>query len=637
MERDVGVHQRAVLVQPRRRVFVAQAEVEGHIGADLPRVGEVIRLAQRAELRHRERHRRFVLLGVAEQEIGECVSRRDGLKLEIPARKLVAHLVVHVVADAAAGLEGMAAANPRHVVVELEGAIAIGVRPFGVVAEAAESGDPDRRNPPGLGWIQRDARDGELLDDIALERQLPSERVEEVVEAEAELVHERRRHRPGVAERDLMNPRVQLGAVQLQRRRNLILFPVAVSPHPRRGRALHQVHALRVLGLVDDTVLQRQVVVRKSAGGAIVGLGIELEQLLRNRIDAGRGNDVSGERRAHARRPAHGALRGIDDHVGRPSRLRVDRAEVAQQLREVSAPHRRRRHAVKILELLPIAVALEVRHEEQMVPPRRTAGSVAVLGPLERRLRRSGLRGRERVRPGVPGVVAVEFEAGAVEAVGARFRDHVHLARLAAEFRGVDAGLDLELLERVDRGEKDVGVEVDVGVVDAVERVEVELAALARNRQLLGGARAALPGARLPGAGELGADVRAERDELEIVPAVQRQFDDAPVLDHRADGGIRRLDQRRDADDRRLFGDRAQLHREVDARRLLHLQFNVAVQGFEPHQLGGDRVGAGRQRGKIVQADLVARRGPRRSPRAGAGSAHPSGRPEIAAAHRRRP
>ena len=57
MERDVGVHQRAVLVQPRRRVFVAQAEVEGHIGADLPRVGEVIRLAQRAELRHRERHR----------------------------------------------------------------------------------------------------------------------------------------------------------------------------------------------------------------------------------------------------------------------------------------------------------------------------------------------------------------------------------------------------------------------------------------------------------------------------------------------------------------------------------------------------------------------------------------------------
>ena len=149
----------------------------------------------------------------------------------------------------------------------------------------------------------------------------------------------------------------------------------------------------------------------------------------------------------------------------------------------------------------------------------------------------------------------MEFEHRAVQAVRARLRDHVHLARLAPEFGGVDAGLHLEFFERVDRRQEDVGVEVDVGVVDAVERVVVEFAALPRNRQLLVGARAALAVARLAGAGKLGADVRAQRDQLEIVSAVERQLDDAPVLDDGADGRIRGFDQRRDPGHRRRFGD----------------------------------------------------------------------------------
>ena len=157
----------------------------------------------------------------------------------------------------------------------------------------------------------------------------------------------------------------------------------------------------------------------------------------------------------------------------------VDGPEVAQQFREVAAPHRRGRHVVGILELFPIPVALEIRHEEQMVPPHRAAGRVAVLIPFERRLRGGGLRGGEGVRPGVQRIVAVEFEHGSVQAVRARFRDHVHLARPTPEFGGVDAGLHLELFERVDRRQEDIGVEVDVGVVDAVERVVVEFAALA--------------------------------------------------------------------------------------------------------------------------------------------------------------
>ncbi|PYQ81003.1 MAG: hypothetical protein DMG01_05235 [Acidobacteria bacterium] len=101
----------------------------------------------------------------------------------------------------------------------------------------------------------------------------------------------------------------------------------------------------------------------------------------------------------------------------------------------------------------------------------------------------------------------MKFEQRAAQIVRARLRDDVHLARLAPEFGGVDAGLHFELFERVDGGQEDVRIEVDVGVVDAVQRVVVELAALPRNRQLLVGARAALAVARLAGASELGARV----------------------------------------------------------------------------------------------------------------------------------
>jgi hypothetical protein len=50
--------------------------------------------------------------------------------------------------------------------------------------------------------------------------------------------------------------------------------------------------------------------------------------------------------------------------------------------------------------------------------------------------------------------------------------------------------------------QEDIGVEVHVGVVHAVERVVVELAPLAGDRDLLVGARTALAVASLAGAGE---------------------------------------------------------------------------------------------------------------------------------------
>ena len=92
----------------------------------------------------------------------------------------------------------------------------------------------------------------------------------------------------------------------------------------------------------------------------------------------------------------------------------------------------------------------------------------------------------------------MELEDGAMKGVRARLGDDVHLSRGASELGRVDAGLHLEFFQRVHRWEEDVGVEVDVGVVDAVERVVVELAPLAGNRNLLVGPRPALSIAACP-------------------------------------------------------------------------------------------------------------------------------------------
>src|SRR5690606_14208890 len=82
-------------------------------------------------------------------------------------------------------------------------------------------------------------------------------------------------------------------------------------------------------------------------------------------------------------------------------------------------------------------------------------------------------------------VVTQELVDRTVELVGSRLGRHDDLRRSLAVLSRVDAGLNLELLDRVDRGPNDEGVEVRIRVLHAVQRVAVELLALAGDRNRL--------------------------------------------------------------------------------------------------------------------------------------------------------
>jgi hypothetical protein len=239
--------------------------------------------------------------------------------------------------------------------------------------------------------------------------------------------------------------------------------------------------------------------------------------------------------------------------------------------------------------------------------PASEAVLVLPVGRLQRSRLGGALRVLEEVRPGVEAVVAQELEGRAVIVVGAAARGNVDLPGGAAELGRVDSGLHLEFLERLHRGQHDEQVEVDVRIRDAVERVVAPGRAGAgeRHRQL--GAGAALPAGRLRGLVESEGHVGAQRDQTEEVASVERQVGDAPLLDDGADGGVLGRQQRNRAGHLDGFAHLADFQREVDARRLLHLQLDArARRHFEALTLGLDFVHARNQRRDGVDARLVA-------------------------------
>src|SRR5262249_61392584 len=104
----------------------------------------------------------------------------------------------------------------------------------------------------------------------------------------------------------------------------------------------------------------------------------------------------------------------------------------------------------------------------------------------------------ECIRLSVQGIVAEEFEQGAMISVAAGLGEHIDLSALMSELSGVNTNLNFELLNRINRRKNDIGIEIRVGVIDAVERVVVEHDALPARGDGLTGAVTALPGTGLP-------------------------------------------------------------------------------------------------------------------------------------------
>src|SRR5215510_11249827 len=98
----------------------------------------------------------------------------------------------------------------------------------------------------------------------------------------------------------------------------------------------------------------------------------------------------------------------------------------------------------------------------------------------------------ECVRLSVQGIVTEEFEQGTVIGVTAGLGEHVDLRALMPELRGVNTDLNFELLNSVNGRKHNIGIEIRVGVIDAVEAEVVEHDALPTRRYGLGRAFATL-------------------------------------------------------------------------------------------------------------------------------------------------
>ena len=187
--------------------------------------------------------------------------------------------------------------------------------------------------------------------------------------------------------------------------------------------------------------------------------------------------------------------------------------------------------------------------------------------------------------------------------VGTAFGRHVHLTDASTEFRRIDAALNLELLQRVDRRQQDVGIEVHIGVVHAIECVVVPLAPAATDGQLLCGPIAALAGAGLARIGKTGRHIGRQRDQLQKIPAVEREIHDATIVDNGANRRVFGINHRRAADDLHRLFDRANGEGEIQADCLLGLQLDaVSNRALKPLQFNFYVVGSGEQVWKHVNA-----------------------------------
>src|SRR5262245_3191344 len=160
------VHQSSGLIEPRRRVLIAQAKVDCQVRTNLPSVVNVVILAERAELNRSQRDGGFAPFAVSQKKICKGVptaaswtSASGWLKPERAPGELIAHLVILVLAQLTTKPERVFSFGPGKVIGQLVGVILINVRSFGIIAKAVVARDTDAGNSPCNGWTRSDTRD----------------------------------------------------------------------------------------------------------------------------------------------------------------------------------------------------------------------------------------------------------------------------------------------------------------------------------------------------------------------------------------------------------------------------------------------------------------------------------------------
>ncbi len=232
---------------------------------------------------------------------------------------------------------------------------------------------------------------------------------------------------------------------------------------------------------------------------------------------------------------------------------------------------------------------LETEEVMQLVPNDRSPHRAAPALVLRVRLRQALLL-REEVLLGHLAALEVA-EPGPADLVRARLRDRIDDGpRGPAELRVVLVRQHLEFLDRLDRRPRlraralpdDVVV-----VVAAVEHVVVVAWILPVDRDRVAAERLRADRRH---------DSRQQADEPDEVAVHARQLDQRLLRDVAADFLRRHVDERRvGVDGDRLF-ERADLHRDLDARRLADLEPQIlAVEFLEPLQLGDGFVHAGHE------------------------------------------
>ena len=251
---------------------------------------------------------------------------------------------------------------------------------------------------------------------------------------------------------------------------------------------------------------------------------------------------------------------GVDDRGRKPARQLI-----------------RRRDGVERAETALDARAFIVDQEERLVSPvverqpDRTALDEPKLFLIELRL--LGVRRIEEV-PRVQLFVSEKPEAGAVERVGAGLADDVDLVGAEAVLRRVGRRLLLEFLDGVDREDCGRGAERRVGVGGAVEHVVVRGRPRAHDAD---GVAHALPHPRLLAGGFHRPGT--EEQQLQKVPAVQRQLGDLLLGNCVADGRACRVERQRRRCHFDSFGNVAGFQPQVDALNLIDAERHTGADG----------------------------------------------------------